>query len=222
MIGLDAIALTRGHRDVVVLVTVPLEGGGVEILAVPADREKETVAACPRTIPAPLRHTLERACTDMSEDFVRASAEEVPWAEIVIDRCDAARASRDCAARVRTQARKRLTAEYAEITGALWPFRNRPVDRKPSAWVLRERVCTDSPKMEAAYHLREDLTELCERDYAKAGATRAMRAWCLRARASGLTEFESGLGRSSGGSLRSRTMSRVGRPASLWRSSTIA
>jgi transposase len=34
VIGIDEIALKRGHRDVVALVTAPLEGGGVEILAV--------------------------------------------------------------------------------------------------------------------------------------------------------------------------------------------
>src|SRR5262249_54714268 len=44
VIGLDEIALKRGHRDFVGLVTAPLGGVGVEILAVLADREQETVA----------------------------------------------------------------------------------------------------------------------------------------------------------------------------------
>jgi len=108
VIGLDEMARTRGHRDFIALVTGPLAGGGVEILAVLADRKQETVAAFLRAIPEPLRHTLERACTAMSEGFVRASEEEVPWAEIVIDRFPVARADRDCADTVRKQARKRL------------------------------------------------------------------------------------------------------------------
>jgi transposase len=86
VLGLDAIALKRRHRDFVVLVTVPLAL---------ADRQKETVAAFLRAIPAQLRHTIERACTDMYEGFVRAIEEEVPWAEIVIDRFHVARAYRD-------------------------------------------------------------------------------------------------------------------------------
>jgi hypothetical protein len=85
VIGIDEIALKRGHRDFVALVTAPLEGGGVEILAVLAARKKETVAAFLRAIPEQLRRTTERACTDMYEGFVRAIEEEVPWAEIVID-----------------------------------------------------------------------------------------------------------------------------------------
>jgi transposase len=55
-------------------------------------------------------------------------------------------------------------------------------------------VFSYSPKMEAAYHLREDLTELFKRGYTKVGATCAIRAWCMRVRASGLAEFEGFLG----------------------------
>jgi transposase len=169
VIGLDEIALKRGHRNFVVLVTVPLEGGGVEILAVLADRKKETVAAFLRAIPETLRRTIERACTDMYEGFAGAIEQEVPWAEIVIDRFHVARAYRDCADMVRKQELKRLKrvlpkAESAEITGAMWPFRKRPADLKPPEWDLLERVFTYSPKIEAAYHLREDLTELFARD----------------------------------------------------------
>jgi transposase len=103
MIGIDKIARNRGHRHVVVLVTVPLAGGGVEILAVLADRQQETVAAFLRAIPEPLRHTIECACTAMDEGFVSAIEEEVPGAEIVMDRFPVARASRDGADTVRKQ-----------------------------------------------------------------------------------------------------------------------
>jgi transposase len=136
---------------------------------------------------------------DMYEGFVRATEEEVPWAEIVSDRFHVARAYRDCADTVRKQELKRLkrvlpTAEYAELKGAMWPFRKRPVELKPQAWELLERVFTCSPKIEAAYNLREDLTELFERDYTKAGAKCALRAWCKRVRESRLAECESFLG----------------------------
>jgi transposase len=199
VIGLDEIALKRGHRDFVVLVTVPRAGGGVEILAVLADRKKETVAAFLRAIPETLRRTIERACTDMYEGFVRAIEEEVPWAAIVIDRFHVAQAYRGCADTVRKTELKRLKralpkAEYAEIKGAMWPFRKRPGALEPQEWELLERLFTYSPKIEAAYHLREDLTELFEHDYSKAGAKCAIRAWCKRVCQSGLAEFVSFVG----------------------------
>ena len=199
VLGRDEVALKRGHRDVVVLVTAPLEGGGVEIRAVLADRQKETVAAFLRSVPDHLRRTVERACTAMYEGVVSALDADVPWAEIVIERFPVARAYRDCADPVRKKEGKRLTralpkAAYTELQGAMWPFRQRPADLKPPEWDLLERVFTASPKLEAADHLREDLTEVFERDETKVGATCAMRAWCKRVRASGLAEFERVLG----------------------------
>jgi transposase len=199
VLGLNEIALKRGHRDFVTLVTVPLEGGGIEILAVLADRQKETVAAFLRASPELLRCTIERACTDMYEGFVNAITEEIPWAEVVIDRFHVARAYRDCADAVRKGERKRLKralpkATYAEIQGAMWPFRKRPEALEPHERERLERLFTYAPKIEAAYHLREALTDLFERDYTKAGAKCAIRAWCKRVRQSGLAEFESFLG----------------------------
>jgi transposase len=47
---------------------------------------------------------------------------------------------------------------------------------------------------QAAYNLREDLTEQFESDYTKAGAKCAVRAWSKRVCASGLEEFEGFLG----------------------------
>jgi transposase len=110
-----------------------------------------------------------------------------------------ARAYRDGADTVRKQELKRLQqalpkAEYAEIKGAMWPFRKRPGDLELEEWDLLERLFTYSPKIEAAYHLREDLTDLFDRDYTKPGAKCAIQVWCKRVRQSALIAFESFLG----------------------------
>jgi transposase len=169
VIGIDEIARKRGHCAFVVLVTTPRAGGGVDILAVLGDRKKETVAAFRGSIPEALRYPIERAGTAMYEGFVRAIEAEVPWAEVVIERFHVARAYRDCADPVRKKAIQRLKsalppAEYAEIKGAMWPFRKRPAALEPQAWELLERVFTVSPTLAEAYNLREDLTALFERD----------------------------------------------------------
>ena len=199
VIGLAAVARTRGPRDVVVWVTGPRAGGSVEMLAVRADRQKEAVVAFLCSMPEALRRTIERAGMDMDEGFVSAMEAAVPWAEIVIERCPGARAYRDGADTGRKQElqrRKRAlpTVESADIHGTMWPFRQRPVALEPPEGELRERVFTDSPKRAAAYHRREDLTERCERDDTNAGATGALRAWSKRVRASGLVECNRCLG----------------------------
>ena len=118
----------RRHRDYVVLVTTPLPHQGVEVLAVLADRKKETVVNFFASIPLRLRQTIERVCTDMYLGFVNAAREQLPRAHIIIDRFHVARAYRHCAERVRRQELKLLKQklpqkEYAQIKGAMWPFR---------------------------------------------------------------------------------------------------
>ena len=198
VIGVDEIALKRGHRDFVALVTAPCRDG-VEVLAVLADRKKETVAAFFASIPERLRRGIERVCTDMYKGFVEAAREQLPWAEIVVDRFHVARAYRDCADTVRKREIKRLKrelceAEYEEVKGAMWPFRKRPADLEDDEWWVLARLFAYSPELEVAYNLREDLTELFDRAYTKAGAKCAIRAWCTRVRESGLEEFSSFLG----------------------------
>ncbi len=73
ILGIDEIALKRGHRDYVVLITTPLKHQGVEVLAVLADRKKETVVNFFASIPVHLRQTIERVCTDMYLGFVNAA-----------------------------------------------------------------------------------------------------------------------------------------------------
>lgn len=51
-LGLIGVALKKGRRDYVAIITMPLEGGGISILGVLADPKKQTVKAFLRGIPA--------------------------------------------------------------------------------------------------------------------------------------------------------------------------
>ncbi len=102
VVGLDEIALKRGHRDYVVLVTVFLAPKGVKVLAVLGDRQKETVVNFFDSIPIRLKGTIKRVCTDIYQGFVGAAQEQLPGAKIVVDRFHVAQAYRDCADTVRS------------------------------------------------------------------------------------------------------------------------
>jgi transposase len=194
-VGLDEIALKRGHRDYVALVTVPLEAGGVEVLAVLPDRKQETVAQFLDAIPARLKRTVERVCSDLYRGFVSAAQAKLPGAKIVLDRFHLAKAYRDCADTVRKQTLKRLKqelskAEYAQIKGAMWPFRKSPMALKDEEWARLKRLFRYSPKLEQAYILREQLTAIFETDHTKETAQSAIRAWCERVRHSHIAAFD--------------------------------
>lgn len=193
-IGLDEIALKKGHRDWVVLVTAKLEGGGVAILAVLPDRKKETVAAFLRSIPERLARSVERVCCDQYEGFINAAEEELPWAKVVIDRFHVARAYGAAFDEVRKRETRRLKKElpkdeYARVAKVMWPFRKRAEDLEDEEFARLEQVFSYSAELELAYNLREDLRELFERELTKVGAKRALRAWMKRALASGIEEL---------------------------------
>ena len=199
VVGVDESALKRGHRDYVVLITVRLDPKGVEVLAVRADRKKQTVADFFASIPPRLQGTIQRVCTDMYQGFVNAVQEQLPGAKVVVDRFHVAQAYRDCADTVRKREVKRLKqelseSEYEQLKGAMLPFRKSPANLKDEEHELLERLLTYSPKLKQAYRLREELTEIFERDYTKPGAKCAIRAWCKRVRKSGIKEFDSFLG----------------------------
>ncbi|NER31785.1 MAG: ISL3 family transposase [Symploca sp. SIO1C4] len=198
VVGVDEIALKRGHRDFVVLVTTPTPTG-IQVLAVLPDRKQQTVANFFTSIPKPLKKTIQRICTDMYRGFVSAAREQLPWAKIVVDRFHVARAYRDCADRVRKRELKRLRqelskAEYETIKSAMWPFRKRPMDLKDEETELLQRLFTYSPKLKQAYTLREELTEVFQKNYTKAQAKCAIWGWCNRVQKSAIEEFDSFLG----------------------------
>ena len=196
ILGIDEIALKRGHRDYVVLITTPLRDQGVEVLAVLPDRKKETVVKFFASIPVRLRQTIERVCTDMYRGFVNAAREQLPRAHIVIDRFHVARAYRHCADKVRQQELKLLKKklsekEYAQIKGAMWPFRKSLEELSDEEWELLQRLFTYSPKLQQAYILREKLTDIFEYQHSPKGAKCAIRAWCKRVRQSKISQFDS-------------------------------
>ena len=135
----------------------------------------------------------------MYQGFVNAAQEQLPGVKIVVDRYHVAQAYRDCADQVRKQELKVLKrelsqSEYEQIKGAMWPFRKTSEDLKDEELSLLKRLFSYSPRLKQAYTLREELTEIFERNYTKAGAKCAIRAWCKRVRRSEIQEFESFLG----------------------------
>jgi transposase len=195
VLGMDEIALKRGHRDFVAIITTKT-AAGVQVLAILNDRLRETVLAFLATIPDRLKATIETVCTDMYQGYVTAVQEVLPKARIVVDRFHVARADRDCADAVRKSELKRLKrelpeADFARLKSAMWPFRKRPANLNKVEKQLLNRLFVQSPELEQAYVLREELTAIFERNYTKDQATEAIQAWGQRVRNRQISEFGS-------------------------------
>ena len=85
LIGIDEIALKKGYRDYVTLIT-SLTMLGNEILAVVKGRKKEDVEAFFFSIPKRLRRTVQGVCSDMYDGFVNAAKAVFKGVPIIVDR----------------------------------------------------------------------------------------------------------------------------------------
>jgi transposase len=195
ILGLDEIALKKGHRDFVVIVTARLTTGEVKVLAVLPDRKKQTVRAFLEGMPKRIKRAIRTVCTDLYEGFIQAVQEVLGKAAVVVDRYHVAKLYRAGADQLRKQELKRLKQElpkeeYATLKGALWAFRKNPADLEVPEQDVLKRLFAYSPDLERAYTYREQLTAIFEEDLSKEVATKKLQTWQQQVRTSGLKCYE--------------------------------
>jgi len=195
VIGLDEIALKKGHRNYVTIVTARLAEGRVGILAVLPDRQKETVVEFLRSIPQRLKESIHSVCCDMYEGFSEAVREELSHVQIVIDRFHVARAYRDGLDDLRKQELGRLKkelpdVEYKQLKGSLWALRKKPADLTPEERRTLRLLFRYSPELKQAYDLQQQLTDIFDQHISPATAKTRIRAWIKRVAKSGLRCFD--------------------------------
>jgi len=195
VLGLDEVALKKGHRDFVTIVTARLGNQRIVLLGVLPSREKDSVVAFLRSIPQRLCQTIHTACCDMYEGYTEALREELKTARIVVDRFHVARRYHQAADDLRQQEFKRLKRElppeeYQFLKGSMWAFRKKPADLRPDERQVLKRVWGYAPDLKQAYRLREQLTAIFEQSMSKPAAKRKIQAWIQRVKKSGLRCFD--------------------------------
>jgi transposase len=195
VIGLDEIALKKGHRNFVTIVTARLAEGRVVILAVLPDRQKETVVEFLRSIPERLKQSIHSVCCDMYEGFSEAVQEELSHVRIVIDRFHVARSYRDGLDDLRKQELGRLKkelpdAEYKQLKGSMWALRKKPADLTPEEKRTLRLLFRYSPALKQAYDLQQQLTDIFDRHLSPTSAKTRIQTWIKRVAKSGLRCFD--------------------------------
>ena len=196
VLGLDEIALKKGHRDFVALVTTRLADGQLKLLGVLPDRKQETVEKFLWSIPKGLRRTVREVCIDMHEGYASAIKKVLPQARIVADRFHVAKNYRDCADKLRIKAQRELKAglskdQYEALKGTMWLFRRDPqeLDKEEGEQLALLFEC--APDLKQAYDLREKLTGIFETEHTKESGTAAIKRWIKSVSSSGLRCFDS-------------------------------
>lgn len=199
VLGLDEIALKKGHKDFVVIVSAINNKGEKHILAVLHDRKKQTVKAFLASIPETLKATIKRACVDMYEGYSNAVKEELPNVTVVVDRFHVAKNYRDCADKARKQAlhelKKSLSEEdYAELKGVMWLFRKSWQSLTQEQQLTLALLFNHAPILKQVYILREALTGIFNSHLTKSQAIIKLNDWIKWVHELGLSCFDTFVG----------------------------
>jgi len=198
VIGLDEIALRKGKRDFVLIISAQ-QPEGVAILAVLPDRKKATVRAFFESIPERLRPTLASVCTDMWEGYINAAREfeaahDDVTIQVVVDRFHVAQAYRQAVDKLRKQVQRQLKQDlsaeaYAELKGVHIVLRQNNADLRDEQRQQLRRLFAYAPDLKQAYTFREELTALFEMPLSRQEAMRRLDVWQAKVQHSGLTCF---------------------------------
>jgi transposase len=194
-LGLDEIALKKGHRDYVTLVTGRLGDGEIMILGVLPGHEKAEVIEFLRLIPLRIVQTVESVCCDLWEAYTEAVREELPTVRIVADRFHVAKHYRHAADQVRKQELQRLKKElskeeYQKLNGSFRAFRRNAKDLNKEERKSLRRFFEHSASAKQAYLLREQLTAIFNMNLSKKQAQSKILHWVRNVQQSGLPCFE--------------------------------
>jgi transposase len=195
ILGLDEIALKKGHRDYVTLVTGRLRDGEILILGVLPGHEKAEVIEFLRLIPLRIAQTVQTVCCDLWEAYTEAAREELPSTRIVADRFHVAKHYRRAADEVRKQELHRLKKElskeeYQELNGSYRAFRKNAEDLNKKERKVLRRFFEHSTLAKQAYGLREQLTVIFNMNLSKKQAQSKIRGWIQKVQNSGLYCFD--------------------------------
>ena len=194
-LGIDEIALTRGHGNYVAVISTRDTRGQVAVLAVLPDRRKATVQGFLEAIPASLKTTIQTVCTDMYDGYTNAVSEALPGVTVVVDRFHVAQSYHDSVDQLRKQELRRLQqelpkAQYESLKGLMWVVRQDWTVLSEADQTRLLPLFHQSPALKQAYCLRQVLTGIFNRPFTKARAIEAIEGWCEQVRASGLHCFD--------------------------------
>mgnify|MGYP003388856353 FL=1 len=195
VLGIDEIALKKGHRDFVTIVTARIEGQML-ILGVLVNREKETVKTFLQSIPRHLRQTIHTVCCDLYDGFVNAVTEVLgKRVKVVNDRFHVAKLYRSGLDKLRKQELSRLKEvlpddDYSQLKGAMWSIRKREDKLTDHDETVLKCLFEHSPKLECAYDLCDELTILFDSPLSTQQGKNRLKNWMTQVRESELSCFD--------------------------------
>jgi len=194
ILGIDEIALKKGHKDFLSLITSRVDNDTF-ILNVIKDREKSTIKAFFDSIPKKKRKTIISICCDMYDGYINAAKEvfgnSIP---VVADRFHVAKLYRKGLVSIRkkelARLRKELSAEdYQLLKPAIRILVNKNECYSRDEKAILEMLFNYSPILKAAYRLARQLTSVFNAKHRKETAVTKINEWIKKVESSDVICF---------------------------------
>jgi len=184
-LGIDEIALKKGHGEYVVIVSARTKAGALSVIGVLPNRLKETVWGFLKTIPEPLRLTVKAVCTDLYDGFVQAATEVFGSGAVVVDRFHVAKLYREPLDALRIKELARLKTElpdeeYAELAGIMWSMRKKHECLTQTDKAALAALYRHSPKLKQALSLAIKLTHIFNAQSSRRAALAKFDRWVTK------------------------------------------
>jgi len=194
-IGIDEIAIRKGHNNYLTIVSVKDKLGGLSVIAVLPDRLKETVKAFLESIPRHLKKTVKSVCTDMYDGFVNSAEEVFGKRLVVIDRYHVSKLYREPLDRIRIEEMKRLKSvlskeDYTKLEGMMWIIRKKHECLSTQEKEVVQLMYTHSPLLKKAHKMAIKLTHIFNAHHNRKMALTEMTRWIESVRSSDLICFD--------------------------------
>ena len=199
LLGLDEIALKKGHKNFVVIVSTRIDGVP-KVIAILSDRKKNTVKLFLESIPEPIRKTIKTVCSDMYDGYINAAKEVLgEKIKIVIDRFHVAKNYRKCVDKLRKEELRRLRKEltdvdYKKLKGSMWALRKKEENLTEEEEIVLNNLFEHSPSLKKAYDIEKILTNIFNNNHSKKEASKQIKQWIKKVKNSGLNCFDKFIG----------------------------
>jgi transposase len=193
-LGIDEIALKKGHKDFVVIISTKIKSKAV-VLGILKNRKKETVRNFLLSIPNDLQETVKNVCCDKYDGFIHAAKEVFgSKVNIIIDRFHVAKNYRSAIDTLRKKEMKRLKTElsekdYKKLKNVMWILRKQHNTLSDEEKETLSLLFKYSPLIKKSYNFRNKLTAIFNQFISQKQAKRKIKQWIKNVENSELTCF---------------------------------
>ncbi len=195
VLGIDEIALRKGHKDYVTIISTKSMSAKLTVLSVIKDRKQDDVKLFFNSIPDHLKKTVKHVCTDMHDGYVYAAIEVFGPHAVIIDRYHVSKLYRKPLDNLRIQEMARLkktlsSEEYAKLNGMMWILRCKHECLTQADKEKLELVYQHSPLLKRAYTKALKLTHIFNTHSSRRAAMAKINRWIHSINKSDLTCFD--------------------------------